>query len=29
VIAIVSPVMGYENYGKALLGVADKITPLV
>src|ERR1700761_5809848 len=27
--AIVSPMVGYEIYGKALLGVEDKITPLV
>jgi hypothetical protein len=27
--AIVSPVVGYEIYGKALLGVEEKITPLV
>ncbi|MYW90401.1 oxidoreductase [Amycolatopsis rubida] len=27
--AIVSPAVGYEIYGKALLGVADPVTPLV
>jgi alkylation response protein AidB-like acyl-CoA dehydrogenase len=27
--AVVSPVVGYEIYGKALLGVEEKITPLV
>jgi alkylation response protein AidB-like acyl-CoA dehydrogenase len=27
--AVVSPAIGYEVYGKALLGVDDKITPLV
>lgn len=27
--AVVSPVVGYEVYGKALLGVEDAITPLV
>ncbi len=27
--AVVSPTIGYEVYGKALLGVEEKITPLV
>jgi len=27
--AVVLPVVGYEVYGKALLGVEEKITPLV
>ena len=27
--AVVSPIVGYEVYGKALLGVEEKITPLV
>jgi len=27
--AVVSPQVGYEVYGKALLGVEDSITPLV
>jgi alkylation response protein AidB-like acyl-CoA dehydrogenase len=27
--AVVSPTVGYEVYGKALLGVEEKITPLV
>jgi 3-hydroxy-9,10-secoandrosta-1,3,5(10)-triene-9,17-dione monooxygenase len=27
--AVVSPAVGFEVYGKALLGVEDKITPLV
>jgi alkylation response protein AidB-like acyl-CoA dehydrogenase len=27
--AVISPTVGYEVYGKALLGVDDKITPLV
>ncbi|MFY9653249.1 MAG: oxidoreductase, partial [Trebonia sp.] len=27
--AVVSPAIGFEVYGKALLGVEEKITPLV